>query len=593
MSRTLFWYIFKDLFKIFMMTSGALAGIMSFGGLLRPLMQGGLDLGQVAKMLGYLSPAMSAYSFPIAALFATSVVYGRLSADNEITGARAGGISFFWMSMPALVLGLVVSIISLLFLCFVVPNFTLKVEKVIYSNVAQLIASKFERNHQMKFDKVTVYAQEAHVLPPTNSAKVAALFRKHDDDSGGAGDGEAAPATSSPPPTPSNVPVLVQHLQLIGPMIVNYKDGPEDKKLKIPTDFFAARSADVYIRQDPKSDRIQVAFSLDEGLRVPRDLAGSEIGGVAAVQFGPIERESMIRENTKFMVLRDLKRKFESPWRSERIARMLAGFVSEDQQAKMAELVQRDLASTARTTLAGKTEAYEITAAPGTVVTNKGTELVLASPEGGPATITVKQTAGAPEPLSVTCARLRIRSTPVDDGDLIVLDLRMTDATVTVGGDTLPPRGVFPRSVAVPMPAQVKRIESYRTNPGRYASTGPEGTANQRALGRALLVLQHDITSEIHSRLAFALSCFVLVIVGCVMGMIFKSGNFLAAFAVSFVPALAVITLIIAGQRTCENVPTNFWKVGNSLQLGLGLIWSGVVTVGALGGAMLWRLQRT
>ena len=49
--RTLFWYIFKDLMRIFFMASGALAGIMSFGGLLRPLTHQGLDVGQVGKVL--------------------------------------------------------------------------------------------------------------------------------------------------------------------------------------------------------------------------------------------------------------------------------------------------------------------------------------------------------------------------------------------------------------------------------------------------------------------------------------------------------------------------------------------------------------
>src|SRR3954453_21804157 len=94
MSRTLFFYIFKDLVRIFFLTSGALAGIMSFGGLLRPLTEHGLDASQAAKMLSYFMPAMSTYSLPIAALFATTMVYGRLAADNELTACRAAGISF-------------------------------------------------------------------------------------------------------------------------------------------------------------------------------------------------------------------------------------------------------------------------------------------------------------------------------------------------------------------------------------------------------------------------------------------------------------------------------------------------------------------
>src|SRR5207249_10668683 len=113
MSRTLFFYIFKDLVRIFLMTSGALAGIMSFGGLLRPLTEHGLDAAQAAKMLSYFMPAMTTYSLPIAAMFATTVVYRRLATDNELVPCRAAGLSFFSVGMPAMVLGLSVALISL------------------------------------------------------------------------------------------------------------------------------------------------------------------------------------------------------------------------------------------------------------------------------------------------------------------------------------------------------------------------------------------------------------------------------------------------------------------------------------------------
>src|SRR5437867_3452516 len=127
MSKTLFWYLLKNLLRIFLLASGTLAGIMSYGALLRPLTQHGLGVGQVGQILSYFSPAMTTYSLPIAALFATPIVYGRLSADNDLTACRACGISSCAMTFPAFLLGLVVALISLLFLCFVVPVFTLKV----------------------------------------------------------------------------------------------------------------------------------------------------------------------------------------------------------------------------------------------------------------------------------------------------------------------------------------------------------------------------------------------------------------------------------------------------------------------------------
>src|SRR4051795_7167585 len=148
MGRTLFRYVFRDLIRIFFMTSGVLSAIMSFGGLMRPLTEHGLDLGQVGKMLTYFTFPMTAYSLPVAALFATTLVYGRLSADNEIIACRAAGISHLAMALPALVLGLTVAILGLLLLSFIVPIFMLKAEKVVFSNVGQIISNEIERTHQ-------------------------------------------------------------------------------------------------------------------------------------------------------------------------------------------------------------------------------------------------------------------------------------------------------------------------------------------------------------------------------------------------------------------------------------------------------------
>src|SRR5947207_13137842 len=126
MSKTLFWYVMRDLLRVFLMTSAVLAGLMSFGGLLKPLMQYGLSGGQVAKMLMYFMPATQTWSLPIAALFATTVVYGRLAADNEITACRAHGISYMTMALPAFWLALLLACISFACLSFIVPGFTLR-----------------------------------------------------------------------------------------------------------------------------------------------------------------------------------------------------------------------------------------------------------------------------------------------------------------------------------------------------------------------------------------------------------------------------------------------------------------------------------
>jgi hypothetical protein len=142
------------------------------------------------------------------------------------------------------------------------------------------------------------------------------------------------------------------------------------------------------------------------------------------------------------------------------------------------------------------------------------------------------------------------------------------------------------------MPDVLRRLEQRPLE--HYVSPAAFGTGNQNRLQRQLIVLKNDIISEMHGRMAFALSCLILVLVGCALGMMFRSGNFLTAFAVSFVPALLSITLIIAGQQTCGNIP---WTRGpnweNPLGIGVTLIWSGNVANLALATGLLWRLWRT
>jgi len=83
-------------------------------------MQYGLSGGQVAKMLMYFMPATQPGRCPIAALFATTVVYGRLAPTNELTACRAHGISYLTMALPAFWLGIILACVQFACLSFIV-----------------------------------------------------------------------------------------------------------------------------------------------------------------------------------------------------------------------------------------------------------------------------------------------------------------------------------------------------------------------------------------------------------------------------------------------------------------------------------------
>jgi lipopolysaccharide export LptBFGC system permease protein LptF len=568
MSRTLFWYVFRDLLRIFLMASGALAGIMSFGGLLRPLTQNGLDGYQVLLLLRYSMPAMSTYSLPVAALFATTVVYGRMSADNELTACRASGISFLSMSMPAMLLGLLVSLGSMFLLCFTVPQATLKIEQVVVSNLAQVIAHQIEATHEIHFNdgQINIFAEKA-ILPQADPAR------------------------------PNDAQV-----QLIAPMICSYVVPPgHDRWFQVPRQFYTARIATAYIHENPADASATLRAVLADGVIFPRRFTGpkTQQGGMAAAEFGPQPIPSRLEEKAKFMDIFQLKNLEKDPFHGQEVQHVTAEFIREDQALSCTQRLIEALNSPGdQCVIRSGNDTYTLRrgAARVTSATSQKNQIILAaSPAQEPVVFTLSS--GPPGATAVT--RLRVQSRNVrltveadTPADAMQLNFDFDDALVDNGdaADVASAQARFTRHVTASMPPDIAAYKT-RTAQQYLDSNVRNANARQRLLFAVVDLINH-LQAEMHARAAFVVSCLLLVMVGAALGMMFRSGNFLNAFAVSVVPAMFSTILIVSGQHVAQATPINDTLRANPLHTGLTMIWASNVLIGVVAVGLLTRLQR-
>ncbi len=93
----------------------------------------GLPAGTVGRFFLYNLPYSFAYTIPISALFSTLLLFGRLSADSEISAMKSGGLSLWQIASPIVLISCVLVLICLYNNCVVYPQTTYAKRKIVKS----------------------------------------------------------------------------------------------------------------------------------------------------------------------------------------------------------------------------------------------------------------------------------------------------------------------------------------------------------------------------------------------------------------------------------------------------------------------------
>jgi len=116
MKRILSLYIIREIASLFLLGIMVFTLVLLMGRLIKLtdlVISRGVPLADVSRMIMYLMPSFLVFTIPMAFLLAVLLAFGRLSADNEITVMKAGGISLMQMMPPVVLCGLSAALLTL------------------------------------------------------------------------------------------------------------------------------------------------------------------------------------------------------------------------------------------------------------------------------------------------------------------------------------------------------------------------------------------------------------------------------------------------------------------------------------------------
>lgn len=155
-------YITRDFLIVFFMA----IGILTFGmlgarlGEVMELLSRGIPLENFFKFIYYTLPVILIYTIPWSVLVATMVVFGRLSADSEITAMRACGVSLLQIVAPLLLFVILMTGVCFYLQVYAGPPMLGKARSLMRNTAATQPMAIFEPGQQIEFEGAVIYIDD-------------------------------------------------------------------------------------------------------------------------------------------------------------------------------------------------------------------------------------------------------------------------------------------------------------------------------------------------------------------------------------------------------------------------------------------------
>jgi lipopolysaccharide export system permease protein len=151
LNRLIFW----ELVKVFLMSLTTLTGLLVTAGLIQEAARMGLSITQVIQAIPLFVPNTLPYTIPATTLFASCVVYGRLSHDNEVVAIKAAGVHLVNILKPALLLGTITTLITAALSHTVIPVSQQILYRQLLADPEELLYNMLRRDRCLRHQKLS------------------------------------------------------------------------------------------------------------------------------------------------------------------------------------------------------------------------------------------------------------------------------------------------------------------------------------------------------------------------------------------------------------------------------------------------------
>lgn len=528
-----------ELWKLLLLTTAVLVGVISFAMTIKPLADGELSALDAIRFMLLATVPMLAYALPFGAGFAATLVFHRMAQDNELSASHAGGVSHARLLAPALATGLVLAVVVGALSDQVIPRFLRTMERMITEDVARLMVSRLDAGETVEFAGNLIAADSVQRIDPrtmknaAGAEDVISLFRpffgrlSQDGKLDAGGTAERA-------------------------FIVIYRDGEEERGAGSIVRLVANNYnswGDSYLAES--TDQLVYDFA------VP----------------------GAFRDDPKYWSFADLQRLKDDPKRIATVGHWHHTLALRAATLAMLDEVDRSLRASGTAELpTSQGETLTIRAA-GLGPINGLSRPVLAPREGS---IAIDRRRSDGSNVRMLAQRADIDGSQQDEIAASRVLAKLTLEEVTAGAEDPtqdPSEDVAGRrrtqqiSGLLAPSDQTASLDALgfdelleRTGYGQDKLPGPIADAQNNAVKREK-ALQREIVSKTHQRLAMSAACLVMVLVGGVVAIRLREALPLSVYLWAFFPALGVVLAISTGEQLAQQ----------SGPIGLTVIWGSVL----------------